>query len=136
MKLMRLTLENFQGIKDLKLDLNGANASIYGDNATGKTTIFNAFTWLLFGRSSTNSKGYTPKTRTAEGEAHNLNHIVEAEIMDGTGQIVRLKKTYHDIARTDEDILSLALFEKVAVEFLKKKYQKEETETDEFEMFI
>ncbi|MBQ6560077.1 MAG: pyruvate carboxylase subunit B [Erysipelotrichaceae bacterium] len=48
----------------------------------------------------------------------------------------RLKKTYHDIARTDEDILSLALFEKVAVEFLKKKYQKEETETDEFEMFI
>lgn len=97
MKLMRLKLENFQGIKDLKLDLNGANASIYGDNATGKTTVFNAYTWVLFGRSSTNSKGFTPKTRTSEGEAHNMNHSVEAEIMDGTGQIVRLKKTYHEV---------------------------------------
>ncbi len=46
----------------------------------------------------------------------------------------KLKKKYKDIARSDEDVLSLALFENVAVEFLKKKYC--DKETDEFEMFI
>lgn len=46
----------------------------------------------------------------------------------------KLKKQYADIARSDEDVLSLALFEQVAVEFLKKKYSN--TEVDEFEMFI
>ena len=48
----------------------------------------------------------------------------------------KLKEQYKDIARSDEDVLSLALFENVAVDFLKKKYKEEDTETDEFEMFI
>lgn len=48
----------------------------------------------------------------------------------------KLKEQYKDIARCDEDVLSLALFEQVATEFLKKKYQKETDSIDEFEMFI
>ena len=46
----------------------------------------------------------------------------------------KLKEKYKDIAQSDEDVLSLALFEQVATDFLKKKYQKDEV--DEFEMFI
>ena len=48
----------------------------------------------------------------------------------------KLKEQYKDIARSDEDVLSLALFENVAVDFLKKKYAADSAETDEFEMFI
>ena len=48
----------------------------------------------------------------------------------------KLKEQYMDIARSDEDVLSLALFENVAVDFLKKKYAADSVETDEFEMFI
>ncbi len=48
----------------------------------------------------------------------------------------KLKEQYKDIAKSDEDVLSLALFENVAVNFLKKKYAAEENEVDEFEMFI
>ncbi len=48
----------------------------------------------------------------------------------------KLKETYKDIARSDEDVLSLALFENVARDFLKKKYQENEIECDEFTMFI
>lgn len=48
----------------------------------------------------------------------------------------KLKMDYKDIARSDEDVLSLALFESVAADFLKKKYNAEEVETDEFEMFV
>ena len=48
----------------------------------------------------------------------------------------KLKEQYKDIARSVEDVLSLALFENVAVGFLKKKYADTSVETDEFEMFI
>ena len=48
----------------------------------------------------------------------------------------KLKEKYSDIARSDEDVLSLALFENVAYDFLKKKYQSETDEVDEFEMFV
>ena len=46
-----------------------------------------------------------------------------------------LKEKYKDIARCDEDVLSLALFEKVAIEFLTKKYNPVATEEDEVEEF-
>lgn len=45
-----------------------------------------------------------------------------------------LKKKYKGIAKCDEDVLSLALFESVATEFLKKKYS--DVEVDEFDMYI
>ncbi|MBQ3376503.1 MAG: oxaloacetate decarboxylase subunit alpha [Erysipelotrichaceae bacterium] len=49
----------------------------------------------------------------------------------------KLKAQYSNIARSDEDVLSLALFEQVATKFLTDKYNpKPETETEEFEMFI
>jgi len=49
----------------------------------------------------------------------------------------KLKEKYKDIARSDEDVLSLALFEQVAVDFLKKKYSNNnDIQTDEFEMYI
>jgi ATPase involved in DNA repair len=56
MKLIKLTLKNFKGIKDFTLEANGRNVNVYGDNATGKTTIFDAFTWLLYDKDSKNKK--------------------------------------------------------------------------------
>jgi hypothetical protein len=90
-----MTLENFQGIRQAEYRLDGRNADFYGDNATGKTTLFNAFTWLLFGRPSTGSVGYTPKTKTADGDAHNLNHSVECE-MEINGEVVVFKRVYYE----------------------------------------
>ena len=47
-----------------------------------------------------------------------------------------MKEKYKDIARCDEDVLSLALFEGVATDFLKKKYGLVQEEVEEFEMFV
>jgi len=47
-----------------------------------------------------------------------------------------LKEKYKDIAKSDEDVLSLALFEQVAVDFLQKKYDSKPVEVVEFEMFV
>lgn len=48
----------------------------------------------------------------------------------------KIKKKYANIAKCDEDVLSLALFENVAVNFLKKKYGIGQVEEDSFEMFV
>ena len=68
MKIKSLRLENFQGIAHAEFDFDGLSASIYGDNATGKTTVFNAVTWLLFDKASTGAKNFTPKTKGPDGE--------------------------------------------------------------------
>ena len=47
-----------------------------------------------------------------------------------------MKEKYKDIAKCDEDVLSLALFENVATDFLKKKYGQVIEEVEEFELFI
>lgn len=97
MKLLNLNLSNYQGLRALSLDFGGKSASIYGDNATGKTTVYNAITWLLFDRPSTDVKNYTPKTKGADGDLHHLLHSAEASFAADDGRIVTLKKVYHEI---------------------------------------
>ncbi len=99
MKILSLSLENFQGIRSFSLDLCGNSAEIFGDNATGKTTIYNAFTWLLFGKSSTGAKNFSPKTRSGSDDLHNVDHAVEASIELPGGTHMRLRKVFHEIYR-------------------------------------
>ena len=49
-KIKRLALENFKCHKSLTLNFEGGNASIYGDNATGKTSIYDGLDLRLFGK--------------------------------------------------------------------------------------
>ena len=97
MKINTLRLENFQGIKSAAFDFDGQSASIYGDNATGKTTVFNAVTWLLFGGPSTGAKGYTPKTRNQYGgDVHYLAHSAAASFSLEDGRMITLQKVFHE----------------------------------------
>lgn len=97
MRLIRLTLSNFQGITDLTVDADGGDVDIFGFNGTGKTTVANALSWLLTGKPSTDEKSYNPKTKNKEGDdIHGLNHIAEAEFMLDDGSILTLKKDYHE----------------------------------------
>lgn len=51
-KLKKLRIVNFKGIVLLEILFINASTFIYGDNATGKTTILDAFLWLFFGKNS------------------------------------------------------------------------------------
>ena len=51
-KLNKLEIRNFKGIREYVMELNGDSAHVYGDNATGKTTLYDAFLWCLFGKNS------------------------------------------------------------------------------------
>ena len=97
MKLNRITLHNFKGIRDFTLDLQGRDVSIYGDNGTGKTTLFDAFTWLLFDKDSKDQATFDIKTLDADNKPlPGLDHEVEAEL-DLGGKAITLKKSYKEV---------------------------------------
>ena len=84
-KIKQLRLENFKCHKALTLNFNGGNASIYGDNASGKTSIYDALTWLLFGTDSQGNgeKNIEIKPLNAKGEVkdHDALTAVEAVLL-------------------------------------------------------
>ena len=93
-KINKLWLQNFKGIKSLEINADGENLKIYGDNATGKTTVFDAFTWLLFGKDSLGRSDFGIKTQDENGNAiHNLEHTVECELSIDEN-ILTLRKVY------------------------------------------
>lgn len=95
-KIKTLKLENFKGIKDLTIDFKDTT-NIYGDNAVGKTTIFDAYSWLLWDKDSLNRKDFAIKPYDKNGdEVHNLESIVEGDFLfDDTD--LNLKKIYKEV---------------------------------------
>lgn len=94
--LMRLSLRNFKGIRDFTLESSGVNCSISGDNGTGKTTIFDAWTYLLFDKDSANRKDFEIKTLDKNGNVlHGLEHEVEADLLVD-GRQVTLRKVFSE----------------------------------------
>jgi len=95
MKIRNLTLQNFKGIRYFSLDTQGKDTNIYGDNATGKTTLADAFMWLLFDKDSSNRKDFQIKTLKPNGEPeHGIEHSVEAVLELEDGSRLALKKVY------------------------------------------
>lgn len=95
MRLIKLTLRNFKGVREFTLDTRGCNVSVYGDNATGKTTLYDSFLWLLFDKDSQNKKDFAIKTLDSSGqELHGLEHSVEAVLELDNGQRLTLRKVF------------------------------------------
>jgi DNA repair exonuclease SbcCD ATPase subunit len=95
-KIKSLKLENFKGIKNLTIDFKDTT-NIYGDNAVGKTTIFDAYSWLLWDKDSLNRKDFAIKPYDKNGEeVHNLESVVEGDFaFDDTD--LNLKKIYKEV---------------------------------------
>ena len=95
-KLLNLKLKNFKGIKDLEINFNCQNTNIYGANATGKTTIFDAFKWLFFDKDSSDRKDFNIKTLDSNNKPiHFLEHEVEAIlVIDGVD--MTFKKVFQE----------------------------------------
>lgn len=62
-----LHLLNFKGAKDLYVVFDPEETTISGDNGTGKTTIADAFHWLLFGKDSLDREKFDYKTLDKKG---------------------------------------------------------------------
>lgn len=95
-RIFNLKLKNFKGIKDLQIDFNGKDTNIFGANATGKTTVFDAFKWLFFDKDSNDRKDFNIKTLDSNNNPiHFLEHEVEATLIID-GQDITFKKMFQE----------------------------------------
>ena len=95
MKLTKLELLNFKGLKSFTINLNG-DVVIRGDNATGKTTVFDSVCWLLFGKDSLDRADFEIKTLDEGEPIHKVNHEVTGTFTLDEGGTVELKRVYRE----------------------------------------
>lgn len=95
MKLTKLELLNFKGLKSFTINLNG-DVVIRGDNATGKTTVFDSVCWLLFGKDSLDRADFEIKTLDGGKPIHKVNHEVTGTFTLDEGGTVELKRVYRE----------------------------------------
>lgn len=94
--LKSLSLLNFKGIGELDITFSPNNTFISGDNGTGKTTLFDAFTWLLFGKDSTgrSDSNFNIKTLDENGKPIlRLEHSVTGAL-EVDGKEIKLKRSF------------------------------------------
>ena len=83
-RIQSMKLLNFCGIQSLEINLNGTDLSVYGDNATGKTTIANAFAWLFTGKNASGTADFDPAPLDGtNAKIHNLETSVAAKFTNG-----------------------------------------------------
>ena len=84
-RIQSMKLLNFCGIQSLEIQPDGADLSIFGDNAIGKTTIANAFAWLFTGKNAAGTADFDPAPLdSSNAKIHNLETSVAVKFTDGT----------------------------------------------------
>ncbi|WP_316851204.1 AAA family ATPase [Pedobacter agri] len=91
--LNKLIIRNFKGIKELVVDFK-KKTDIFGANEAGKTSIFDAFNWLLFGKDSYDRKDFGIKN-TVHPELNRQEHEVEGVLVIDD-EIVSIKRIYKE----------------------------------------
>ena len=91
MILKSLHLENFKGIKSLDVNFS-KKTKIKGQNASGKTTVFDAFTWLLFNKNSAGEGKFNVRPLDKDGKRIDDVEIKVVAVLDVDGKEVELSK--------------------------------------------
>ncbi len=95
--LKSLALVNFKGVRDFSIAFNDGITTVCGDNGTGKTTLYDAYLWLLFGKDSTGrsdgANGFNVKTTSEDGKPiYRLEHSVTA-VLEVDGKEIKLQRS-------------------------------------------
>lgn len=95
-KFKRITLKNFKGIRDLSVNFNAKETTIAGGNGTGKSTIFDAVSWVLFGKDAQGRKQFDIKTLDENGVAiPKIEHSVEL-VLSADEKEITLRRTFNE----------------------------------------
>lgn len=90
-RLVSISLRNFKGVHSFSATFGEHDTRIHGQNGSGKTTIFDAFSYLLYGKDSVGRADFNIKTLTSENKpVHNLEHEVA-----GVFEVTEDGKVYH-----------------------------------------
>ena len=90
----QMSLLNFKGVRELTVDFDEHETNIFGANHTGKTTLFDAFVWLLFDKDSQDRQSFGIRTYDEENNIiPKLPHEVSACI-EVNGVEINLKRCF------------------------------------------
>lgn len=93
MNIKSIALQNFKGCKNATYAFDGKNVTVCGANGSGKTTIFDAFTWLLFGKDSLDNAKFEIRPLDKDGKQIDNVEICVSATLEIDGKEVELKKT-------------------------------------------
>lgn len=94
--LTTLSVSNWKGIQSESFQFSDQESSIYGANGSGKSSMFAAFIWLLFGKDQFGRQDHQIKPFDTLGEPiHRLSSEVEATVLID-GKALTLKRVYHE----------------------------------------
>ena len=89
-----MSLLNFKGVRELTVDFDEHETNIFGANHTGKTTLFDAFVWLLFDKDSQDRQNFGIRTYDEDNNIiPKLPHEVSACI-EVNGVEINLKRCF------------------------------------------
>lgn len=98
-RLNKIVVKNFKALERMEVKANGKDVTVLGKNGTGKTTVADAYAWLMTGKGIDGTKIDTQiKKRDENGGTPNdggVEHKVEAEISID-GEPMTLGKTYKE----------------------------------------
>ena len=84
--------ENFKGIKSIDIKFGEKKTKISGQNASGKTTIFDIFSWLLFNKNSAGEEKFNVRPLDKDGNRIDNVEIKVVAVLDVDGKEVELSK--------------------------------------------
>ncbi|EML6498842.1 AAA family ATPase [Clostridioides difficile] len=93
--LKSLNIENFKGIKELHIDFNNIT-NIFGENATGKTSIFDAFTWVMFDKDSKNRSVFEIKPLDNSNKVIRGLVTTVTAVLEVNNKEIKLTKKYEE----------------------------------------
>lgn len=93
----RMTLTNFRGIKSLTVDFDKDLTEVSGANATGKSTLLNAYLWCLWGIDQEGRKDFNLKPLDREGNSTDkVDVVVELTLIGVEAKPVTLRRTLRE----------------------------------------
>lgn len=106
--LKKLSIQNFKGCNERSIEF-GETTNIFGANASGKTTIMDAFCWLMFNKDSSGSEKFNIRPLDSDGKTiDNIDISVEATL-DIDGATVTLQKVQKQnwVKKRGTDVVTL-----------------------------
>lgn len=90
--LKSVTMRNFKGVSDLTVEFSDKENTVKGANATGKTTMLDGVTWLMFGRDSLGQTNFAIRPLDESGNMIDHIDIVVSAVFNIDGEDHELKK--------------------------------------------
>lgn len=98
-KLLNLSINNFKGIKKFILDADGKSIIVQGKNGTGKTSLADAWYWLLTGSNSDGQSKYNIIELDDGSVPVDHQNAEVTAVIQADGKKIELKKVYRQVWR-------------------------------------